>query len=185
MEDLRYQRVIHNVILEQLHNGNQVSLRISGRSMLPLIREGSSVSVKTCDPESLSMGDIVTFERDGLSVTHRVLWVMRRDNGTTVLTKGDNELIMDRVVSTGQILGRVVAVKRGNQILKLNNPSWRFVNRLLGIAFLMETISIHLYRFTVKKIIPRGQSVHAALKPPHFYRRLRTRLLSFATGIIA
>jgi len=185
MEDLRYQKVIHNLILEQLGSGKKIALRVSGRSMNPLIKKGNPVYVETCNPGALSMGDIVTFERDGLSVTHRVLWVMRRNNGTILLTKGDNEVIMDRPVSTDQVLGKVVAVKRGNQTLQLNNPSWRFVNRLLGMAFLTETISILLYRFTVKKIIPRGQSVHAALKPHHLYRRLRTRLLSFATGIIA
>ena len=185
MQALRYHRVIHHVILEQLRSGNKVALRISGKSMQPLIKEGALVSVEACDPEYLSMGDIVTFERDDLSVTHRVLWVMRRSNGTIVRTKGDNEVIIDRPVSTDQVIGKVVAIKRGNQILRLNNPSWRVLNRLLGMAFLMETISILLYRFTLKRIIPRGQPVHTALKPPHLYRRFRTRGLSFATRIIA
>lgn len=184
MEALRYNTVIHHVILQQLRAGKKIALRISGRSMHPLIREGSSVSVEACDPESLSIGDIVTCERDEFYVTHRVLCVMRRSNGTIVLTKGDNELIIDRPVSTGQILGKVIAVKRGDQTLFFESHFWQCVNRLLGVAFLTETISILLYRFTVKKIIPRGQSVHAALKPPHLYRRLRKRGLNLATRII-
>lgn len=185
MEALRYNTVIHHIILEQLRAGKKIPLRISGRSMHPLIREGSSVSVEACDPAFLSIGDIVTCERDDFYVTHRVLWVMKRSNGTTVLTKGDNELIIDRPVSTDQILGKVIAVKRGDQTLSFESHFWQCVNRLLGMAFLTETISIILLRFTAKKIIPQGQSVYSALRPHHLYRRLRRRGLNLATRIIA
>ena len=184
MEDLRYQKIINHLILEQLGNGKVITLRVSGKSMYPLIREGEPIYIEKCDPRALSIGDIITFRKNGIYVTHRVLGLIKKDNGIRLVTKGDNEINIDPPVSPNHIVGKALAIKRANRTLDLESPFWRYINGLLGMIFLMETISILFYRFTVGRVHPFRTFVRAIFKPSHLYRRLRKRSLNFATRII-
>jgi len=184
MENLRYQKAIHHLILKQLAHGEKITLKVSGKSMNPLIRGGDPIYIKKYDPMELSIGDIITFKKDDLYVTHRVLWALKKGNTTRLITKGDNEIRVDPPVSPGHILGKVAAVERADHILRLESPPWRLINRLLGILFLAETILILFYRFAASKCTPSRTSVHATVKPSHLYRRLRKRSLHFAIRII-
>lgn len=184
MEDLRYQKIIDHLILEQLGNGKTITLRVSGKSMLPLIKQGDYIRIEKCAPGALAIGDIITFKKDGIYFTHRVLWILKKGNGIRLITKGDNEIDVDPLVSSNHIVGKAVAIKRTNRTLDLESPFWRFINLLLGTIFLMETIFILFYRFAAGKFIPLRTFVHVTFKPSHLYRRLRKRSLNFATRII-
>ena len=184
MNDLRYRNVIHHFILEQLRKGKGITLKVSGRSMRPLIEEGDVIHVEKCDPTALSIGDIITFKKNEVYLTHRVLWVRKRDNGIILITKGDNEIDVDPFVSPDDIVGKAVAIKRANRTRHLDTFPRRIINRISGILFLMETIFILFYRFEAAKIIPSRTYVHATFKPSLLYRRLRKRGLNFATRII-
>jgi len=178
MEDVRYQRFIDHVILGQLGKGKRITMRVLGKSMYPLIREGDPIQVEQCKPRDLSMGDIITFRNDDLTVTHRVLWITRKGNDIKLITKGDNEIISDPPVSSVHIVGKVVGIGRANRTLNLETPSWRFMNRLLGFLFMLEMASILLYRFSV------GRFNASNGKSPLLYRHLKCRGLLFATRII-
>jgi signal peptidase I len=178
MEDSRYKKLIDHVILEQLGKGKTFTFTVTGNSMHPLIREGDPIQIEQCKPRDLSMGDIITFRNDDLTVTHRVLWITRKGNDIKLITKGDNEIIWDPPVSAVHIVGKVVGIGRANRTLNLETPSWRFMNRLLGFLFMLEMASILLYRFSV------GRFNASNGKSPLLYRHLKCRGLLFATRII-
>jgi len=184
MEDLRYQKTFDHLILEQLGNGKTITLRVTGKSMHPLMRQGDSIRLEKCAPGTLAIGDIITFKKDGIYLTHRVLWTTKKGNRIGLITKGDNEINIDPPVSANHILGKVVAIGRANRTLRLRTPSWRFINRLLGVLFLVETTSILLYRFTVGRFHPFGTLVLVNMKPSLLYLRLKRRGLHLATRII-
>lgn len=184
MEDLRYQKIIDHLLLEQLGNGKTITLRVSGKSMRPLIEQGDTIHVEKFDPRALSAGDIITFKKNEVYLTHRVLWVRKKGNGIIVITKGDNEINPDPPVSPNEIVGKVVNIRTTNGTLRLQRPCWRFTNLLLGTIFLMETIFILFYRFAAGKLNPLRKFVHSSLKPSRLYRRLSKRGLNFATRII-
>jgi signal peptidase I len=184
MEDLRYQEIIDHLIMEELLNGGEITLRVSGKSMHPLIRQGDSIRLEKCTPGTLAIGDIITFKKDGNYFTHRVLWKTRKGNRIRLITKGDNEINPDPPVSPDHILGKVVTIGRANRSLHLETPYWRFINRLLGIVFLMETISMLLYRLTVGKLHPLRTLISVNTKPSLLYRNLKSRSFSVATRII-
>lgn len=178
MDDSRYKKLIDHVILEQLGKGKTFTFTVTGNSMHPLIREGDPIQIEQCKPRDLSMGDIITFRNDDLTVTHRVLWITRKGNDIKLITKGDNEIIWDPPVSAVHIVGKVVGIGRANRTLNLETPSWRFMNRLLGFLFMLEMASILLYRFSV------GRFNASNGKSPLLYRHLKCRGLLFATRII-
>jgi hypothetical protein len=110
--------------------------------------------------------------------------MLKTGNTIKLITKGDNEVTVDSPVSPRHILGKVAAVERADHILHLESLPWRFINRLLGVLFLMETVFILFYRFAASKSIPLRTFVHATIKPSRLYRRLRKRGLNFAMRII-
>lgn len=183
MEDLRYQKIIDHLIQEELGNGKKITLRVSGDSMHPLMREGDPIHIEKCDPKELSIGDIITFKKDDVYVTHRVLWVLKKGDTIRFITKGDNEINADPPVSPKHILGRAVAIRSANRTLHLETPFWRFINRFSGMIFLMETISILFYRFTVGRL-HLFRKFLAKSKPSLFYRRFKKGSLDFTTRII-
>jgi signal peptidase I len=178
MKDLQYQKIIDHLILRQLRDGKGVALRVSGNSMYPLIRQGDSIRLEKCTAGTLAIGDIITFKKDGNYFTHRLVWTTKRANGIRLITKGDNEINTDSPVSPNHIVGKAVAIKRANRTLHLESPFWRFVNRLFGFLFLLEMISILLYRFSAGRFNP------SKVKPSLLYRNLKNRSLHLATRIV-
>ncbi len=167
------------MILEQLGKGKTFPFTLTGNSMHPLIRKGDRVHIQGCDPRDLSAGDIITYRNDALYVTHRVLWIRRRGTDIRLIAKGDSEITVDPPLSPEHILGKVAAIGRANRTLNLETPSWRFINRCLGLFFLVETASILLYRITMGSFPPVCN-----MKPSLFYRHLKNRSLRLATRVI-
>jgi len=151
--------------------------------MHPLMRKGDPIHVEECDPRELSIGDIITFNKNDIYVTHRVLWIIKSVSSMGLITKGDNGITIDPLVLPNQIVGKAVAIQRANRTLDLKSSCWRFINLFLGTIFLMETIFILSYRFAAGTFIPLGTLVHTTSKPFHLYRRLRKRGLNFAARI--
>ena len=179
MEHLRYHKIIDHLILEELLNGKEVGLRVSGRSMHPLIRQGDSIRLEKCSAGTLAIGDVITFKKDGHYFTHRLLWTTKQANGIRLITKGDNEINTDPPVSPVSVIGKVASIQRGNRTLRLNTPFWCFINRCLGLFFLVETASILLYRFTMGRLPPVCN-----MKPSLFYCHLKNRSLHLVTRVI-
>lgn len=179
MEHPRYHKIIDHLILEELLDGKEVGLRVWGKSMHPLMRQGDSIRLEKCTVGTLAIGDVITFKKDGHYFTHRLLWRRKRANGIRLITKGDNEINTDPPVSPVSVLGRVTSIQRGNRTLHLGSPFWRFVNRCLGLFFLAETASILSYRFTMGRFPPI-----CSMKPSLFYRHLKNKSLHLATRVI-
>ena len=179
MEYLRYHKIIDHLILEELLNGKQVQLRVWGKSMYPLIRQGDSIRLEKCTVGTLAIGDIITFKKDGNYFTHRLVWTTKRANGIRLITKGDNEINTDPPVSPVSVVGKVASIQRGNRPLRLKTPFWRFINRCLGLFFLVETASVLSYRFTVGRF-----SRVCQMKPSLTYHHLKNRGLHLVTRVI-
>lgn len=75
---------------------------VGSQSMSPAIPAGSLIYV--VDTGEYDVGDVVTFERGGATITHRI--VERTDDG--YVTKGDANDRRDAPISRSQIVGEVV-----------------------------------------------------------------------------
>ncbi len=84
---------------------------IFGTSMWPFIPSGAELQLEAVSAQDIGVGDIVSFFlHPDVSVTHRVVRVLRNGSAFSFLTKGDNRLIPDAVISHDKILGRVIRV---------------------------------------------------------------------------
>lgn len=90
-----------------------------GSSMLPLFKGKEMLLVTAA--EDIRRGDVVCYRDGSIFVFHRVVQIK---NGT-VVTKGDNNLYLDKPISASQILGKIpirgnsaaVSVEKINHIL--------------------------------------------------------------------
>ena len=100
--------------------------------MDPFLYDGDMVLV-TPDKAHLQRGDIVVYQASGLLITHRVLHIKHCDkNGATYKTKGDNSVLPDPPIKSGAIIGKVVAIRRNNREMRLDNRLWQITNHLIG-----------------------------------------------------
>ena len=96
-----------SMLKEELNQKGQLQLTVHGNSMMPLLKDGDSVTVKKCD--EYKIGDIVAYfmNVDGQLkiVVHRV--VLKRKE--YLLTRGDNNNFIDKIkVKNCLVLGVVL-----------------------------------------------------------------------------
>jgi len=108
---------------------------ITGHSMYPLIREGDQVLV-LLGWTGIQRGDVIVFRREGVLIAHRVMSIDKTDAGHVLITKGDNVPYFDPPLNDNQIVGRVLAVKRGSRQAPLNTAVWRALGWLIVVGTL-------------------------------------------------
>lgn len=112
-----HRKIVFNSIKLKLKNNEEFSLKIQGTSMMPHIKEGERVIVKSND-KNYSFGDLVLIDY-GDFVVHRLLSVK------TGMTKGDNLWKPD---------------PQGLEIIcKIEHPSMK-LNKLYGIISYIHMI---------------------------------------------
>lgn len=83
-------------------------------SMAPTFNSGDLIVIKTCKPENLKEGDIITFhtiiQNEYALNTHRISKIETYDGGfRRYVTKGDNNFVEDtHTISDGDIVGKYV-----------------------------------------------------------------------------
>ena len=82
-------------------------LQLHGWSMAPALRHGDWLKVAPLDGAPRP-GEVVAFLRNGRIVAHRVISA----DGARVITRGDSVGCADAPTPTGELLGRIVEVKK-------------------------------------------------------------------------
>ena len=111
-----------------LQAGHRMRFHARGRSMLPFIQDGDLLEVAPLDSDRASCGDVLLVEASQKRVlAHRVVKTRQHDGKLTFLIKGDNCASPDGWFGLENILGRVVVVDRGSQLIELTSrsQSWR------------------------------------------------------------
>lgn len=143
---------------------------VGENSMAPLIRSGDFVLVEPgC--ENIHRGDIVVFNSGHGLITHRVISIIDEESGPQYVTKGDGRLWPDPHLSATDIIGRVLAIRRGDRQLALDSKSWRTVSWLIGFTMFLwvktagtARNSLQLDRVSIPRQVssPLGNAVRSA-----------------------
>lgn len=111
-------------------NGAQHRIPVVGTSMYPFLREGDHVLI-THDWGKIRLGDIVVFRRNEALFAHRVVKILRTGTEFACVTKGDNAAQCDLPVNGREIMGRVIAISRGNWQIGCEGIIWRLAGRFV------------------------------------------------------
>lgn len=92
--------------------GAEHSYVVVSNSMQPTFAAGDVVIVNDVPPRRIGQGDVITFAREGQSddrVTHRVVEVVKREDGRYFRTQGDaNDAPDPALVSESELIGEVM-----------------------------------------------------------------------------
>ena len=90
------------------------SVTVRGDSMSPEVREGDLVTVEKADVRMLRAGDIILCRSRAFGfLVHRVIWTKGK-----IITMGDNLTMSDGALGEGDLIGRIVAIRRGEEELQ-------------------------------------------------------------------
>lgn len=134
-------------------------------SMEPTMPVGSLVLITPCDYEDLENGDIVTMDKNGINLTHRVVGkgTMTKDGvvyfeeddpryeNAMWCTKGDNSDTHD-----GEITGDVIGVVKENHIFELTGDIVRYIknNKMVVIIFaVLFVVFIEVINWLKSKLV--------------------------------
>jgi len=80
-------------------------------SMIPLFDKGSNgIRIVPKNEGEINVGDIVSFEKDGLLIVHRVIEKDIDEEGVYFITKGDNNFSDDGKIRFSQIRYKTIGV---------------------------------------------------------------------------
>src|SRR3989475_13299649 len=124
---------------ELLRCGNRVRFRAVGASMQPTIEDGELIAVATVEPAAVKRGDILLYQGERGLIAHRLVGLRRAAKGEDVryLLQGDASVDRDDPVQPEQVLGQVVAVRRGGRSRALDTRTaniLRLVPRGAGLG---------------------------------------------------
>jgi hypothetical protein len=125
---------------EILAGGNDLTVRVTGRSMAPCLRDGDVVTLQPVAASKVRPGDLVLFQPDaGAPMLHRVIRRSRsRDGRLLFRTMGDALCTLDHPFSEDALLGVAVALRRemaggGERIVPLDAPLVRLRGRVTAL----------------------------------------------------
>ena len=93
----------------------EVRLRVFGTSMVPSILPGDLISVERAEVTEISNGEVVLYSREGRLFAHRVVGRAGSGDQSILITRGDRLRYNDPPVSSGELLGRVISIERGDR----------------------------------------------------------------------
>lgn len=133
---------------------------ISG-SMQPELDINDVIVVKKVDVEELADGDIITFEQDKKTISHRIVEIKKVGKEKIFYTKGDNNLVADEgYVKTNQIYGKVVFhIPRVGKIVQYIQQEEGFVRTIVIIVIIFILISLRQNKKNKRKIVRKKYEI--------------------------
>ncbi len=137
------------LIEDQLANGTDATIFVTGTSMRPLFRDGCDRVVLTaCDPASLKKGDVPFYRREnGQYVLHRI--VGRDDDGYRLL--GDGQTVIEYGIKPEQIIGVMAGFYRGKRYMACTALRYRLYVWLWTVCKPFRRYLLAIYRRCVRE----------------------------------
>jgi hypothetical protein len=120
-------QLLNKALVQLLKDGQQVEVPASGLSMFPLLRPGDNLVVK---PQLPQIGDIGVFSKHQILIAHRLI----NTTDKTFYFKGDALINPDSPTSIDDVLGTVVARKRGSKVILISHPYFKLFKRLIPVV---------------------------------------------------
>lgn len=119
------------VFYEKLEAGEELPFRAMGDSMRPFYPSGTIFFIRKIEADSLLPGDLVLLRQSDELFLHRLI-KLKKGRVTSLLTKGDRLAGCDEPWPLETLMGKAVAVVKGEQVVSLEGRQQRLQARLLA-----------------------------------------------------
>jgi signal peptidase len=140
-------------------------------SMSPTFDSGDLILIKTCDPASLEVGDIITFHtiinNEYALNTHRIEEIISEDGTRSYVTKGDNNDISDtHIIADGDIVGKYIGrLPKVGRVMDVLSSSIGFLVIIvlpMLLFFIYQVYHLIMVSIRLKKAIAAEQAAEQA-----------------------
>ena len=132
------------VVCELLEQGKEVSLVITGNSMLPFLVHGRDEILIAPADGSWKKGDMAFYRRkNGQYVMHRICGV-HKDGSYSLI--GDGQFTVEHPIFSSQMFGKITAVKRKGKWIRPGNFWWEFFCKVWVCMVPVRPAAWKLYR---------------------------------------
>jgi len=182
-------KIRKEILNSSISKSGSIWIRAYGLSMSPLIKEGDWLEIEHVDFEDLKIGDVIATKnicQDNQVTTHRL--IKKLEMQRQFMTKGDSNYSgrYDKPLSAESIIGKVIAVKRQNDIIRIDNILWRMFGYIIVKAFFFnpkcnKIILMIISPFSIPKKIPAKlatfvlYNIRESLIGVRFFRRIRKK----------
>ncbi|MBC2717238.1 MAG: signal peptidase I [Desulfobacteraceae bacterium] len=111
----------------------EISLKVWGGSMAPLIRAGDYISLRLTQSDNLRPGDVVAFLQNEDITVHRLIKKKKVNGQRWFCQKGDN-LLGWAWIPEDKVLGRVESIQNADGIQDMTGRPWVWLNPIMGFA---------------------------------------------------
>jgi enterochelin esterase-like enzyme len=118
----------------------------------------------------LQPGIVMVVQHGGEWITHRLVAV----DGQSWYTHGDNTRYADEAVSAAEIVGRVIAIERGDHTIDLQQPRWRVIDRRINRV---QRLQLRMFAALRKQAAQSSRSTRAFAALINWPFQLAVRLL--------
>lgn len=138
---------IINLILsfeENTHILGIYMFNIVSESMEPTLEINDVVVVQRCKPASLKEGDIITFQQEERTISHRIIDITNEKETIKFKTKGDNNEIADPdLVKETQVYGKVLfSIKKIGKAVNYIQNARGFLNVAIFVVIVFVLVSL-------------------------------------------
>lgn len=118
----------HDIILREtgfglLDEGLTIKVRAEGYSMYPSLKPGTVIIIEPYIPgDAPVLGEIIAWKRDQDLVVHRVVRIVKNNEGIYYITRGDSCKHEDQPVAASRIAGKVKICDPGRNEEIVHNP---------------------------------------------------------------
>jgi signal peptidase I len=119
--------------------------------MYPTIRDGDVVQVRPVEPGEIEIGDIFLFRNSGRLFVHRLVAKSRQGDRLLLVAKGDANPRPDKQVEHGDVMGKIVEVRRRRHRRSLESSYRHRIESFLFIKFPLLGSRLATFSRTVRR----------------------------------
>ena len=138
-------KLVSKAWIEEFEKTGAGWLQILSGSMAPLIQKWDRIYVEKVDLSKIHRGDIITFWRGGVLITHRVIKKMQHGDELNFIERGD-QFFTHSIIPSSSVIGKVKQIKKNEHVYHLNSFIWKLYNKVAGIALLCTYYARHMGR---------------------------------------
>jgi signal peptidase I len=136
-------KLVMNAGLALLSEGVTIRMKAHGYSMYPAIRPGSLIVIEPVHLKGAPLpGEIIAIVREKGLIVHRLIKIVKKDNKTYFIARGDSNPYPDDPVTIGKIAGRVIGAESTGENpvaadIRINKRPGYLINRIRVIGLIL------------------------------------------------
>jgi signal peptidase I len=135
--------IVKDIGLTLLSEGKTIRIKAHGYSMYPCIRPGSLILIEPLNIKGIPRpGEIIAIRREAGLIVHRLIKIIKKNDTTYYIARGDSNAYADNLVKIDMIAGRIVRAESTGENpviadISINTKPKYFRNRIRVIGILL------------------------------------------------